>query len=350
MLDYKAIEIFSSEQARCQGKPLSDAVIHYLHDLKIAARCIVTRGVAGSYENGEVSTHRLEVLSYNLPVRITIVLPAAQVQRVLDELNAMVGDGIVAVTDLQVAAHRVNNAFFPRQLQVRDIMTADPVQVAPATPLSEVARLLLSSVFTGLPVVDTGGRPLGVITQGDLIRKGGMPLRLGLLAESDQDRLDRVLEKMAVRTASDVMSSPASTIEEGRPLGEAVEIMLDQGLKRLPVVNRSGHLAGMLSRLDIFKAVMHEAPDWDRFREQKIEVGRLRRVADIARRDTHAVLPDTPVKDVIQVIDADDIQRVAVLDAHGRLLGLISDRDLLRFFKQEKEGIWRVMENLKRPF
>jgi len=43
--------------------------------------------------------------------------------------------------------------------------------------VSDAARLLLSSIFTGLPVVDTQGRPVGVVTQGDLIIKGGLPLR-----------------------------------------------------------------------------------------------------------------------------------------------------------------------------
>ena len=46
-----------------------------MHDLKIAARCLVTRGIEGSYESGEIATRSLEVLSYNMPVRITIIVP-----------------------------------------------------------------------------------------------------------------------------------------------------------------------------------------------------------------------------------------------------------------------------------
>lgn len=58
MLNYKAIEIFTSEEARYRNQPVSDAVLQYIRDLKIAARCIVTRGIAGCYESGEVSTRR----------------------------------------------------------------------------------------------------------------------------------------------------------------------------------------------------------------------------------------------------------------------------------------------------
>jgi CBS domain-containing protein len=350
MLAYKAIEIITSERSRYHNKPLSDAVIHYIRELKIAARCMVTRGIAGCYESGETATQRLEILSLNLPVRIYIVLPAAQAGRVLQDLNAMLSDGIIVVNDLQVVVHRARNALFPPQLTVRDVMTAEPTRVAPSTALSEVARGLLSSIFTGVPVVDQQGRPLGVITQGDLIQKGGMPLRLGLLAESDQERCEAVMDKLAQRSAADAMSAPAVTIGEDRPLGEAVEVMLTRGVKRLPVVDRSGFLTGMLSRLDIFKTVMREAPDWKTFRDQEVEIAHLRTVADIVRRDSLTVASEAAIGDVIQAIDRNDLQRVAVIDATGKLLGLISDRDLLSFFKQTEEGIWSLLEKVKRPF
>ncbi|MFZ5564126.1 MAG: DUF190 domain-containing protein, partial [Thermodesulfobacteriota bacterium] len=308
------------------------------------------RGFAGCYESGETVTTRIEILSFNMPVRVYIVVPAAQAGRVLDGLSDMVTDGIVALHDLNVVSHRARNAFFPRQLLVRDVMTAGPRSVSPETPLSDVTRMLLSSVFTGVPVVDEQGRPIGVITQGDLIRKGGLPLRLGLLAESDKDRLAAVLSQMAARKAGDVMTGPAVLIDEDRPLAEAVELMVSRNVKRLPVVDEKGRLAGMVSRLDIFRTVMREAPDWNAFRAQKIDVAHLKRVADIARRDTHTVLPDTPIGEVIRVIGDNDIQRVAVVDGDGKLLGLISDRDLLRCFKQRPSGIWNRLSRVGHPF
>jgi PII-like signaling protein len=67
MLQYKLIEIFTSEGARWKGRPLSDAIVQYVRDLKVAARTIVTRATQGSYESGEISTARIEVLSYIYP-------------------------------------------------------------------------------------------------------------------------------------------------------------------------------------------------------------------------------------------------------------------------------------------
>jgi CBS domain-containing protein len=350
MLDYKAIEIFTSEETHYRNKPVAEAVMQCIRDLKIAARCIVTRGIAGCYESGELATGRLEILSFNLPIRIYIVIPALETERVLDALNGMIDNGIVALHDLNVLSHRTRHAFFPRQLMVRDIMTNEPTNVAAATPLSDVARLLLPAIFTGLPVVDERQRPIGMITQGDLIRKGGLPLRLGLLAESDKNRLESVLTQMASRQAAEVMSTSIVLIAEERTLAEAVDMMLAEGVKRLPVVDDDGRLVGMLSRLDIFRTVMREKPDLNAFQAQKIQVGQLKRVGDILRRDTHAVSLQTSIEEVIRIIDDNDIQRVAVVDPEDKLLGLISDHDLLRYFKPKQEGIWHLLSRIKHPF
>ncbi len=350
MLNYQAIEIFTNEEARYQGKPVSDAVVEYVRSLKIPARCVVTCGIAGCYESGEVATGRLEILSLNLPIRICIVIPVKESKRVLDGLNGMVVEGIVALHDLRVLRHSTRNAFFPRQLRVRDVMTAEPASVKSDTPLSDAVRLLLPSIFTGLPVLDDQQRPIGVITQGDLIRKGGLPLRLGMLAESEDHRREAVLNQLASRKAAEAMTVPAVMIAQDRPLTEAVELMLGRDVKRLPVVDGTGCLAGMLSRLDIFRTVMREAPDWDAFKAQKVEVEHLKRVGDILRRDVHAVSPETKIDEVIQHIFDNDIQRVAVIDSEGKLLGLISDRDLLRYFKPTQKGIWHRLAKVKHPF
>jgi CBS domain-containing protein len=339
MLNYQAIEIFTNEDARYRNKPVADAVIEYIRGLKIAARCIVTRGIAGCYESGEVATGRVEILSFNLPIRIYIVLPAAASEQVLAGLDQLVGNGIIALHDLKVISHKTANTFFPRQLTVRDVMTAEPKCVTAEDPVSAAARLLLSSIFTGLPVVDNKGRPVGVITQGDLIGRGGLPLRLGLLAESAYDEIESIMHALAHKRVVEVMTTAAVTIAEDRPLTEAVDLMLAKALKRLPVVGKDGRLTGMLSRLDIFKTVMREAPDWDAFRAQDIEVNNLRIVGDILRRDTQTVPPDATLDKVIRIIDGNDMQRVAVVDTEGKLLGIIADSDLLQYFKPDEEGL-----------
>jgi len=336
---YKKIEIFTSEEIRWQGQPLYDAIVQSVHDLKIAARCLVTRGIEGSYESGEIATGRLEVLSYNMPVRVTIVMPASEFERVAAKVEAMVTDGIVAVQDLHVISHKTRGVLIPRQTRVRDIMTPNPQKVELETSLAEVARLLLSSTFTGLPVVDRENRPVGVIAQGDLIYKAGMPMRLGLLAESDREKVSAVLEALAPKQAKEVMTQPPVTIPQDSLVTEAVDLMLRKKVKRLPVVDDALRLVGILSRVDVFHTVLRECPDWHAFQKQEIAVD-LRFVSDIMRLDAVTVLPETPIEEVIRIIDCNHIQRVCVVDKEGHFLGLISDRDLLIAFSERHPGVW----------
>jgi CBS domain-containing protein len=347
-LKYSKIEIFTNEEANFKGIPLYKAVVQYALGLKIAARCLVTRCMEGCYENGEIATQSVLIGSFNMPVVIQIVLPSVQADVIVPTLEEMVDEGIVTVSEIAVRCHKTRNHLFPRHLKVKDMMTPNPESVLLTTPVSDVVRLLLSSIFTGVPVVDEAGCPKGVISQGDLIYRGGMPARLGLLADSGAGNQDAVLESLALKKAGDIMS-PAVCIEENQLLTKAVHLMLEKGLKRLPVTNETGKLTGILSRMDIFRTITHHSPDWAAFRSQDIPVGNLKYVSDIMRRDVHTVFQDTPVAEVLQMITANDIQRVAIVDKAGSLLGIISDRDLLAAFSDQKEGIWEYFTS-KLPF
>jgi CBS domain-containing protein len=347
-LKYSEIEIFTNEEARYQGRPLYEAVMQYIRKLKITARCMVMRGIEGCYENGEVATQSITDMSFNMPVLIKIILPSVQAVPIYPKLEAMVNDGIMAVREITVRCHKTQKHLIPRHLRVRDMMTPNPKSVLLKTPISDVVRLLLSSTFTGVPVIDDRYQPAGVISQGDLIYRGGMPARLGLLAESGTDNLNAVLESLSAKKAEDIMS-PAVCIRENKPLTEAVNLMLEKGLKRLPVTNERGKLTGMLSRMDIFRTISDHSPDWNAISQQNIPVANLKYVSDIMRRDTLIVSPNTPVEEVLHIIDSNDIQRVAVVEQDGSFLGMISDRNLLSAFSDRREGLWEYFVS-KLPF
>ncbi|MCU0917101.1 MAG: DUF190 domain-containing protein [Planctomycetes bacterium] len=339
-MNYKAIAIYTSEDVRWRGKPVAEALLAFVQGLKLAARCSVTRGVAGSYENGELATLKLEILSFKMPLKIEIVLPASEAARVLPTIQDMVVDGIVSVSDLNVVSHRTQKHLIPRHLRVRDVMTASPQRVRATTPASDVVRILLSGQFNSIPVVDDLDRPIGMITQGDLIARGGMPVRLGLMQPLGQENLDAVLKEMANTTARQIMTAPVVAVAEDRFLSEAVDLMLKNKLKRLPVVDAGGKLIGVLARLDVFRTITTEMPDWEAMRAGNVVLANVRVVQDIMRADTQTVTPETSVEEVMRVIDTNDIQRVAVVTAEGKFLGLISDHDLLGLFSGHKVGIW----------
>ncbi|EFK05513.1 conserved hypothetical protein [delta proteobacterium NaphS2] len=346
---YVVIEIHTSEGARNDGKNLSEAVSQYVRKLKSPARMVVFKGIEGCYENGEVSTQKIVDLSANLPIKIEIVLPSAEADAIMADLQEMVTEGILGSRPLTVFSHRTQKHLFPLQTRVRDVMTREAVCVPLDEPADQVMKALLSARFTGLPVVDSENRPVGVVSQSDLIYRAGMPVRLALMAQSDHERLKTVVKGLAAKTAQDIMTGPAVTIQENDPLTRAVTAMVKNKVKRLPVVNGEGFLTGIVSRLDVFQTITRKAPDWERLQKHRVLVENYRYVSDIMRRDTHTVTPDTPVHEVLTIIDDNDIQRVAVVDSDGRLLGLISDRTLLSAFSEKAPGVWEVLSKLS-PF
>jgi CBS domain-containing protein len=142
-------------------------------------------------------------------------------------------------------------------MKVREIMTSPVCSVPPETPLKEVAELLVERRISGVPVVDQGGRVLGVVSEGDfLVReaKAGQerdrgPLWWTWAAGSDK----KAIERMHATTAGSAMTAPAITIDADRPLSEAAAVMARHQINRLPVVH-GGRLVGVVSRADIVRA------------------------------------------------------------------------------------------------
>ena len=231
---YSVIEIFTSEGARCRNRVLYEEVLAYVRGLKIAARCTVTKGTEACYEDGEMATQNIVDLSYNMPLKIEIILPSAELDPVMEVLEQMVCEGIVGVRELNVYWHKARKRLLPPQIKVRDVMTALPKRVQTTTPVDQVVRLLLSQTFTGVPVVDAQDRPVGVISQTDLIYRAKMPMRLALMASSEPETVDGVLKSLAEMTAEAIMTQPDVHIQEDALLTDGVNLMLEKNVKRPP--------------------------------------------------------------------------------------------------------------------
>ena len=120
--------------------------------------------------------------------------------------------------------------------------------------------------------------------------------------------------------------------------------MLKHHLKRLPVINEQGLLVGMLSRLDVFNTITKHAPKWAALEERKVEVTNITSLKDIMQREMHAVRPDTPVTEVIEMICGDAIQRVAVEDATvDEAIRLMAGKGLKRLPVVDEQGVFKGM-------
>lgn len=342
-IQYSIVEIFTSEEARWHGALFSKAIVDYISHLGIAARCMVIRGAGGCYENGEIASNGIEVLSYNRPLKIEIVLPTAELDRILPQIEEMVEDGIVMIEQQEAWIHKTKSRLIPRHLKVKDVMTPCPQSVREDSSLRRVMEIMSQGGFNGIPVVDCDNRPLGMITQGDLLNRGELPVRLGVLSEFAPDRLEDLFQNLPSKNAQEIMSCPAISIQEDTDLTKAVDLMLHHRLKRLPVVDTAGRLTGILARLDVFRTVMSKTPDWQSLSKQNVTVQNIRFVREIMDRDMKTVYPETPIEEIVKVIDLHSTHRVAVVDHAGKLTGLISDRDLFAKFSSRKTSLWSLI-------
>lgn len=144
-------------------------------------------------------------------------------------------------------------------MNAADIMVKDVVTVGPDAPVMDIAALMLERHISGLPVVDGDGRVLGIVSEGDLIRRPEIEtdrVKLGWLRllVSDEARA-RDFVKHHGRTAREVMTQPALSVAVDTPLAEVVRLMERHRVKRLPVVER-GKLAGLVTRTDLLRALV----------------------------------------------------------------------------------------------
>jgi CBS domain-containing protein len=136
--------------------------------------------------------------------------------------------------------------------RVSDVMTRNVVAVRTSASFKEIAATLRDRRVSAFPVVDDGGKVIGVVSEADLMAKEaleagyeGYPGPLpGLLHR-------RELEKARGATAADLMSWPPVTVGPDDLVSYAAHLMYDRRVKRLPVVDDDGRLVGIISRTDV---------------------------------------------------------------------------------------------------
>jgi CBS domain-containing protein len=139
-------------------------------------------------------------------------------------------------------------------MRVETIMTRDVLTVAAGTPLKEVAALLTANHISGVPVADSDGTVLGVVSEADILcKEEGFPPNPGRLSGWLLRRIDGELDKIGARTAADAMTAQALTVRPAQQVSEVARLMVGHRINRLPVV-ADGRLVGIVSRADLVRA------------------------------------------------------------------------------------------------
>lgn len=156
---------------------------------------------------------------------------------------------------------------------VRTVMTDEVVTASPDTGFKEIVELFHRNDITAVPVVDAENRPLGLVSEADLLAKeAGLPDSHGHEPSSWLHPGEH--RRAGAETAAGLMSSPAVTARPEWTIVEAARAMGRRKLKRLPVVDGSGRLVGIVSRCDLLELFLR--PDAEIHEEIADEVlGRI---------------------------------------------------------------------------
>ena len=149
-------------------------------------------------------------------------------------------------------------------MHAHHIMTRKVISVSPETTVAEAANLMLRNHISGLPVVDKAGVVVGIVSEGDFLRRSeiGTPRKRGRLltfflgyAGAAEDYV-----REHGRKISEIMTPSPITVSEDTPLPDLVSLMEKNNIKRVPVI-RAGRLVGIVSRSNVLQAVASLARD-----------------------------------------------------------------------------------------
>jgi len=143
---------------------------------------------------------------------------------------------------------------------VAEVMTTDLVTVSPDTSLQEAIQILAEEKISGLPVVDSQGKLVGIISETDLTWQAtgvDTPPYVMFLDSviylQNPAKHNQEVHKALGQTVGDAMSDRLTTIKEHQLVREAARIMHEKKVRRLPVVNDQSELVGIITQGDVIK-------------------------------------------------------------------------------------------------
>ena len=147
-------------------------------------------------------------------------------------------------------------------MKAKDVMTQPIVSITGDVPVLEAVRIMLQKKISGLPVVDGAGKLIGIITEGDFLRRA----ETGTLRRRPRwieffvgpGRLAEEYVHASGRRVDEIMTDEVHTVDEEAPLDEVVRLMERHGIKRLPVL-RGRELVGIVTRVNLMRALVHGA-------------------------------------------------------------------------------------------
>jgi CBS-domain-containing membrane protein len=181
-------------------------------------------------------------------------------------------------------------------MKVSEIMSRPVIAVTPETAIKTAAELLVERAISALPVLDSNGRLLGIVSEADLL-----PIETRPDPRSQATPLPPTAGS-APQTVADVMTRRVVTVTVDTDVSQAARIMIGAGVKRLPVVD-GGRVVGIVSRRDLVKVIAR--------RDDDIQGEVVRRLGQLGIGPGHGAIDIAAGVATIELDDAGSARRLA---------------------------------------
>jgi CBS domain-containing protein len=221
-------------------------------------------------------------------------------------------------------------------MKVSEVMTRRVISILPDAPISDAIKLMLKKHISGLPVIDEEGKLVGILTEGDLLRRPeiGTERRRSrwLDALFGPGEAAEAYVHSHSRKVKDLITRDPLTVKESTALHEVVHLMERRNIKRLPVI-RAGKVVGIISRANLIRALsgLHRQ---GRVSEKTDCVIRNRILTEIGKQDwAYSAFVDVTV-------------RKGVVDLWGTITDL-EQRKALKVLADNIPGVKKIEDHLR---
>ena len=346
----EALTIYLGESDQWHGMPLYVALVQLLREQGCAG-ATATRAVAGYGAGGRIHESGHTRLSSDASIVIQVVDQPERLRRLLPRLQEMVSGGIMTLQEVDVLKYtHARRHGVSAKLPVRQVMETQVLSAQLDTSIASLLNLLLEAPFRALPVIDDQRRLQGIISTGDLINANVLPMRRGLLIKAREldgetvESIEAPLEQVQQdsRTAQDIMNRQVHTVRPDTTIRDAARLMVETGVRRLPVVDAQRVLVGMLTRADLLRVVVTSplmSANASSATQPLHSSGSLpshstlpaqqRPIANYMQATDATVHEQASLDEVMDALTLSPLKRVLVVDTQQHIKGIISDVDVL---------------------
>ncbi len=315
------VRIYLTEDDQWEETPLYVAVLERLQQ-EGATGATALRGLAGFGPGFRMRATGFVGLSEHPPVVIEWIDREDRISHVLPLLDELLPRSLITVEEVQIHRAVMRGQAFSGASGVGDVMRPEPATVTLQTRLSKVIATMLTHNQSMVPVIDDARHLVGIVGEQQFARRVGVFLPMRLLRILSEEEGREFMKPFTALDLSEVVNNEPRSVYVNAAIGQALVTMVEWSYDQIPVLDRAGVVVGLLSRDDVLRASVEQAPEEDE-RIHEAEPPTLVRLV------MQTSVPNIPITEslafAIQQLLLNPAHSLVIVDSARRVQGMLDD-------------------------